>query len=794
MITRAIDVEMKESYLDYAMSVIVGRAIPDVRDGLKPVQRRILYGMFELGLTHDKPHKKSARIVGEVMGKYHPHGDAPIYDALVRMAQDFSMRYPLVDGQGNFGSIDGDPAAAMRYTEARLSRVAEEMLEGIREDTVDFQPNFDGTVQEPVVLPSKFPNLLVNGSSGIAVGMATNLPPHNLNEIVDAIKYYIKNPNCSVEDLMEFVKGPDFPTGGIICGIDGIVEAYKKGRGIIKIRATAEIVERGKRKEIIIKDVPYEVKKSHILEKIAQLVRDKRIDGITDLRDESDREGIRVVIKLRPDVNAEVILNQLYESTPLESTYSIINLVLVDGAPKLLNLKELIEQYVRHRLEVITRQAEHRLRKAEDREHVLSGLLKALKYIDEIITLIKSSENVEEAKQKLIDRFKFTERQAKVILEMQLQRLTRLEGDKLKKEYDEIIQKIRELRELLASEELKLKRISEELDEIKKKYGDERRTKIEETYEKRKKEDLIPREKNIVVLSRDGYIKRISPEEFRAQRRGGEGIHGTPDLQDFVEINSHDLLLLFTNTGRVFSIKGYEIPKMGRRSRGKHIMAILNMKEDERIVKILPVSTTRGKYLYFVTEKGIVKRTSLSEFANIRSTGIRATRFRENDRLSHVLIGDLDGEILLFSRKGRVARFSVSEIPISGRNAIGVIGMRLDADDKIVSAVLRKKENQILIITENGYGKRILIEGKDGIRKTRRGAKGVIGIKVTSKIGGVVAAFPIGDKDEVIISTKKGTTIRVRAKEIPVYGRMARGVKVVKVDNDNTVTHAIRVV
>ncbi len=783
---RPIDEEMKNSYLDYAMSVIVSRAIPDVRDGLKPVHRRILYGMYQLGLHHNKPYKKSARIVGEVMGKYHPHGDQAIYNTLARMAQDFSMRYLLVDGQGNFGSIDGDAPAAMRYTEARLSKIAEEMLQDIDMETVDFMPNFDGTLKEPLVLPSRVPNLLINGSSGIAVGMATNMPPHNLSEIVDAMVYLIDNPDAAINDLLKFVKGPDFPTGGKVTGYGGLVEAYTTGRGKIKISAKYEI----KDKSIIINEIPYGLNKSNILKKIAALVRDGKLNGISDLKDESDRDGIRIVIKVKRDFNPEVVVNQLMEHTDLEVTYGIINLVLVDGVPKVLNLKELMREYINHRMSVLIRKSKFRLEKDKERKHILDGLIRALSIIDEVIATIKASKDVKEAHANLVN-MGFSDIQAKAILEMRLQKLTSMEINALKEEAKKLEEEIEYLEKLLSDEKMRYDVIKDELIDVKNKYGDKRRTEI--VYgevDRRTLEELIPQGENVVIISERGYVKRISLDEYKVQHRGGKGLmisYGDDDLiRDVVKADTHDYLLFFTASGKVFSAKAYEIPEGSRRSKGRAIVNILP-KIDSPVIRMISVKDFQG-ILFFVTKKGIVKRTYLSEFSNIRSNGMRAINFDEDDEIVDVMITNGDSEVMIFTKYGQAIRFDEDDVRIMGRTARGVHGIRLRDGDEVVSAGLSSEGKYVFAILTDGHGKRTII---DEYRKIKRGGFGVKNIETRN--ASVVKSIMVDDDSEVIVLTKNGMSIRFPVKNIRVMGRNAHGVKLINLENNDEVINAARV-
>jgi len=781
-----IDEEMKNSYMDYAMSVIVSRALPDARDGLKPVHRRILYGMYELGLFHNKPYKKSARIVGEVMGKYHPHGDQAIYNTLARMAQEFSMRYPLVDGQGNFGSIDGDAPAAMRYTEARLSRIAEEMLKDIEMETVDMMPNFDGTLMEPTVLPSRIPNLLINGSSGIAVGMATNMPPHNIGEIIDALIYLIEHPDADVKALMNFVKGPDFPTGGEIIGYDGLVEAYTTGRGKIKIRAKYEI----KKNRIIIREIPYEVNKSNLLKKIASLVREDRIRGISDLKDESDREGIRIVIKVKKDTNPEVVVNQLLEHTDLEITYGIINLVLVDRVPRILNLKELMEEFLKHRMDVLIRKSKYRLRKTLDRKHIVEGLVKALSMIDEVISVIKASRNVKEA-QKALMSMGFSELQAKAILEMRLQKLTSMEIESLRDENKKLEKEIEDLRMLLENEKLRYSVIKEELLELKKNYADKRRTTIiKSSVERREMEDLIPNERAVIILTKKGYIRRLKIDEYRSQGRGGKGViinYGKDDLpQDVATVELHNYLLFFTRNGRVYWLKAYEIPEGSRRSRGRAVINLLP-KIGSEVIRIIPISTFRG-YLFFVTKNGIVKRTPLSDFSNPRSTGIRALLLEEDDELVDVKITPGDEDIFLFTKYGQAIRFSEDDVRVMGRAARGVRGIKLRDGDEVISSSSLSEGDYVFSILNTGYGKRTSIRE---YRRIRRGGYGVRYINTRS--GYAVKSMLTREKDEALLLTKRGMSIRIKLEDVSVQGRNARGVRLIRLEQDDEVTNVAKI-
>ncbi len=791
----AIEEEMKRSYIDYAMSVIVGRALPDVRDGLKPVHRRILYAMYELGLFHNKPYKKSARIVGEVLGKYHPHGDAAVYDALVRMVQDFSLRYPLIDGQGNFGSIDGDAPAAMRYTEARLAEIAEEMLADIEKDTVDFVPNFDDSLKEPSVLPAKLPNLLVNGSSGIAVGMATNIPPHNLCEVCDAIALLIDNPDASLEELMEVIKGPDFPTGAYILGREGIIRAYTTGRGTIRLRGRTHIEEGKRKKRIIITEIPYMVNKAKLIESIADLVRNKKIEGITDIRDESDREGMRVVIELRQNASPEVILNQLYKNTQLETTFGIINLVLVDGEPRVLNLRDTILEFIRHRKEVVTRRTRFELARAEKRAHILEGLRIALKNIDAIIKLIRGSPSAAEAKEALMKKFSLTETQAQAILDMRLQKLAKLEREKIEEEYRRLLREIEHLRSLLASEKKILQVVKKETLELKRKYGDERRTEIVAEAGEISIEDLIAREEMVVTITQGGYIKRLPVSTYRQQRRGGRGIVGVEAKEDQVKdiyvASTHDYMLFFSNTGKVYWRKVYEIPTAGRYSRGKAMVNLIEEAANERITATLAVNDfSEERYVFFATKLGKVKKTPLSAFGKPRRGGILAISLAEGDELVEVELTDGRQEILLATRYGKAIRFSEEDVRPMGRTAMGVTGITLRRKDEVVGVEVVKPGTTILAVTENGYGKRTPIEEYP---LQRRGGKGVINIIPSVRNGLVVGVLSVVDSDEVVLTSAKGVVIRLKAKEISVMGRNTQGVRLMKLEEGDRVVALAKV-
>lgn len=795
IITVGIEEEMKNSYLDYAMSVIVGRALPDVRDGLKPVHRRILYGMLELGLEPGKPYKKSARIVGEVMGKYHPHGDAPIYEAIARMAQDFSLRYPIIDGQGNFGSIDGDPPAAMRYTEARLAPIAMEMLADLDKDTVDFMPNFDESLMEPVVLPTKIPNLLINGSSGIAVGMATNIPPHNLNEVVDALIKLIDNPDISIEEIMEVLPGPDFPTGGYICGREEIIKAYKTGKGIITLRGKVEIEERKGKQNIIIKEIPYGVNKASLVENIANLVAEKKIGGVSEVRDESDKEGTRIVLEVKRGENTDIIINQLYKLTSLQTTYGIINLALVDQQPRLLNIKELLQLFVNHREQVIIRRTRYDLKKAEERYHIVCGIIIALDNIDEVIELIRKSKTVEEAKKTLIKKFSLTEIQADSILSMPLSRLTGLERSKILEERKNLEKKIKEYREILSSAEKVKEIMKEELITIKKKFGDERRTEIIEPVEEFEDVDLVRPENIIVTISYHGYIKRVPLETYKRQKRGGKGIIGAHTKEgDFIKhlfvCSTVDTILFFTENGKVHWLKGYLIPEAKREAKGKPIINLLRIDSGEKITAVIPVKEfSEDKYLLMITKKGIVKKTPLSEYKNPRQGGIIALKLKEDDRLIDVKFTDGKKDIILSTKFGMSIRFNEEEITPIGRTGIGVIGIRFKKeDDEVVGGEIIDEggeRNIILTVCSNGYGKRTEISQ---YRKQHRGGKGIIDIKITKKNGHVVGIKCVNEEDEIILVTKTGMIIRMNSKDIRIVGRNTVGVKLINLAEDDMIT------
>ncbi|QGH32571.1 DNA gyrase subunit A [Gracilibacillus salitolerans] len=791
--------EMRTSFLDYAMSVIVARALPDVRDGMKPVHRRILYALNDQGMHADKAYKKSARIVGDVIGKYHPHGDSAVYEAMVRMAQDFSYRYMLVDGHGNFGSVDGDPPAAMRYTEARMSKISMEMLRDINKDTIDYTDNYDGSEREPKVLPAKFPNLLVNGASGIAVGMATNIPPHHLGETIDAILAISENPEISISELMEeYIYGPDFPTAGQILGRSGIRRAFETGKGSITIRSKTEIEEQANGKSrILVSELPYQVNKAKLIEKIADLARDKRIEGITDLRDESDRNGMRVVIELRRDANPNVVLNNLYKQTSLQTSFGINMLALVDGQPKVLNLKQCLEYYLEHQKEIITRRTQYDLNKAEARAHILEGLRIALDHIDQIITLIRQSNTTEIARDGLMNQFNLSEKQAQAILDMRLQRLTGLEREKIEDEYSQIMELIKELKEILANEEKILEIIREELLEIKEKYSDERRTEIVSGgIDLIEDEDLIPEESIVITLTHRGYIKRLPASTYRAQRRGGRGVQGmgTND-DDFVEhlvsCSTHDTVLFFSNKGKVYRSKGYEIPEFNRAAKGLPIINLLEVEQGEWINAVITVSEFKEDwYLFFTTKYGVSKRTALPQFANIRKGGLIALNLREGDELISVRLTDGQKDILIGTNNGYVIRFEESQIRSMGRTAAGVKGISLRGDDEVVSMEILEKDQYVLNVTENGYGKRTPVEE---YRRTNRGGKGIFTANITEKTGKVVAVKNVTAEEDIMIMTVSGVLIRMQVEGISTTGRNTQGVRLIRLQEEEKVATVAKV-
>ena len=791
IITVYIEEEVKDSYLNYAMSVIVGRALPDVRDGLKPVHRRILYAMQELSLDHSKSYKKCARIVGEVLGKYHPHGDVAVYDTLVRMAQDFSLRYPLVDGQGNFGSVDGDAAAAMRYTEARLAAVSDEMLSDIDKDTVKFGPNFDASLKEPLLLPAALPNLLVNGSSGIAVGMATNIPPHNLNEVADAIIYLLDHPEPEVKDLMRFIKGPDFPTGGVICGKGGIKDAYTTGRGKLTVRAKATIEHQKNGKDlVVITEIPYQVQKSGLIEAIAALVDDKKIEGISDIRDESDKDGMRIVVELKRDTEPQIILNQLFKHTQLETTFGIILLALVENRPKVLTLRQILEAYIAHRKIIIKRRTQFELDKALRRAHILEGLKIALKFIDQIIKVIKTSKNTEQAKERLMKEFELSEIQAQAILEMQLQRLTALERDKLDAEYAELLKKIEICKAILASDKKVEAIIKEELENLKKKYGDERRTDLVGEAEDLEVEDLIAEEDVVVTISHGCYIKRLPVSAYRKQKRGGKGATGA-DLkeEDFIEhlfvASTKDYLLIFTEKGQVHWLKVYEIPQASRQSKGKAIVNLIQIDAASKISSTIPVKEfSPDKYLVMATKQGKIKKTKLDAYGNPRKGGIIGITLDKDDELIGVEMTDGKEELLIGTRQGKAIRFTETKVRDMGRQASGVRGISLGKKDLVVDMIVAKKDSNILTVTELGFAKRTTV---DEYRLTSRGGKGVINIKVTEKNGEVVNIKSVTDTDELMVITQNGAFLRCAVKDIRETGRSAQGVRLIKLEDKDHV-------
>lgn len=782
---------MEKFYIEYAMSVIASRALPDVRDGLKPVQRRVLYSMIELNNGPDKPHRKSARIVGDTMGKYHPHGDSSIYGALVNMAQDWSTRYPLVDGHGNFGSMDGDGAAAMRYTEARLSKISMELLADINKDTVDFVPNFDDTEKEPVVLPSRYPNLLVNGTTGIAVGMATNIPPHNLREVVKAVTKIIdnkveENRATSIEEVLEIVKAPDFPTGGLILGTRGCEEAYRTGRGKVIVRAVTNIetLPNGK-SQIIATELPYMVNKANLIIKIAELVKLKKVDGITDIRDESNREGVRVVIELRKDANANVILNQLYKHTQLQDTFGVNMLALVNNEPKVMGLLDMLNHYLKHQEDVVTRRTKYDLNKAEERDHILQGLLKALDYIDEVISIIRSSQNTQIAKDRLIERFELSDAQAQAIVDMRLRALTGLEREKLENEHKELQIKIAELKAILADEKLLLGVIKKEIIEISDKYGDDRRSKIGYDETDISMEDLIPYGNTVIAMTNLGYIKRMTVDNFKAQNRGGKGIKGMQTIEDdFIEdllmTTTHHYLNFFTSLGRVYRLKAYEIPEAGRTARGTAVINLLQLSPGEKITAMIPIREyDENKRLFMVTKKGIVKKTSLMEFANVRKNGLAAINLKDDDELIEVKVTDKDSEIFLVTKQGMCIRFKETDVRTTSRNSMGVIGMNLSDGDEIVGMQLQSQGDSMLIVSENGLGKRTDLEE---FTVQKRGGKGIKCYKITDKTGDVIGAKAVVDENEVMMITDGGVIIQLRAQDISNLGRITSGVKMINLD------------
>lgn len=785
-----ISQEMRSSFLDYAMSVIVSRALPDVRDGLKPVHRRILYAMHDLGMHSDKPFKKSARIVGDVIGKYHPHGDVAVYETMVRMAQDFNYRYMLVDGHGNFGSIDGDSAAAMRYTEARMSKISMELLRDINKDTIDYQPNYDGEEKEPVVLPARFPNLLLNGTSGIAVGMATNIPPHQLGEVIDGVLAVSKDPDISILELMDIIPGPDFPTGGLILGRSGIRKAYETGRGSLKLRAKVEIEQKSSGKEVIIvREIPYQVNKARLIERIAELVREKKIDGITDLRDESDREGLRIVIEVRKDANANVILNNLYKHTALQTSFGVNLLALVDGEPKVLNVKQCLVYYLEHQRVVIRRRTEFELRKAEARAHILEGLRIALDNLDAVIHLIRSSRTTDIARTGLMEQFHLSEKQAQAILDMRLQRLTGLEREKIEEEYQELLKLIAELKAILADDEKILEIIREELTEIKERFNDTRRTEIVSGgLDDIDDEDLIPREHIVITLTNNDYIKRLPVSTYRSQKRGGRGIQGMgTNENDFVKhlmtTSTHDTILFFTNKGKVYRAKGYEIPEFSRTAKGIPIINLLGIEKDEWINAIIPVAEFEDDwYLFFTTKDGITKRSPITSFANIRNSGLIALGLREGDELISVRLTDGKKDIIIGTKKGLLIRFHETDVRSMGRSATGVKGITLDHDDEVIGMEVLKERSEILIVTQKGYGKRT---PEDEYRLQHRGGKGIKTCNITEKNGCLVSMEVVTGEEDIMLITTGGVLIRMAVSDISTMGRNTQGVRLIRLDEND---------
>ena len=794
----SIEDEMKSSYIDYAMSVIVARALPDVRDGLKPVHRRILFGMYDLGMLHNKPYKKSARIVGEVLGKYHPHGDTAVYDSMVRMVQDFSLRYPLIDGQGNFGSIDGDGAAAMRYTEARLARLADEMLRDLDKNTVDFVPNFDDSLQEPSVLPAYLPNLLVNGASGIAVGMATNIPPHNLTEVVDGLIALIENPEVTSEGLMKYVKAPDFPTAGIIFGYEGVKDAYLTGRGKIIVRARANVeIQKNDRENIVVTELPYQVNKANLIEKIAELVHEGKVTDISNIRDESDRDGMRIVIETKRDAQPDVILNQLFKHTQMQITFGVINLALVNGIPKVLTLKEMMHYFLLHRMDVLIRRTKFELEAAEKRAHILEGYIIALDNIDEVIETIKKSKDVETAKVNLMRKFKLSEIQAKAILDMRLQRLTGLERKKIEDEYREVIQLIEKLRGILASEAKRNLIIKEELIAIKDRYGDKRRTEIIYDYKEFSLEDIIANEDVVVTISHKGFIKRFPVSGYRRQNRGGKGVTGagTKD-EDFIEhmfiAATHHYILFFTDKGKVYSLKVHEVPDTGRASRGRAIQNLIEKEKDEKITAFLSIKDfANDKYAIMVTAQGTIKKTVLSAYSNIRKGGIIAININDGDSLIEVGISEGNNDIVIGTFNGMAIRFNEKDVRDMGRTATGVKGITLEAGDKVIGSIVVKRESTLLVVTDKGFGKRSELSD---YRITHRGGKGIITIKTGDKTGNLIAMKEVNDNDEFVVMTVQGMVIRQSVADMRVMGRNTQGVRVIKLNDGDAIADLAKII
>ena len=793
-----LEEEMKKSYIDYAMSVIVGRALPDVRDGLKPVHRRILYAMHQSGMTADKPHKKSARVVGDVLGRYHPHGDSAVYFAMVRLAQNFSTRYMLVDGHGNFGSVDGDSAAAMRYTEVRMSKIAAELLKDIEKETVNFVPNYDESLEEPSVLPARIPNLLVNGSSGIAVGMATNIPPHNLGEVIEGVIALIDNPEIEIAELMQFIKGPDFPTGGIIMGRSGIKQAYETGRGSIQVKALTQIEKMNNGKmRIVVTELPYIVNKARLIEKMADLVKEKKIDGITELRDESDRTGMRIIIELRKDINPQVMLNQLYKQTQMKDNFGVIMLALVDGVPKVLNLKQMLFYYLEHQKDIIVRRTRYELQKAEERLHIVEGLKIAIDHIDEVIRIIRQSKNVEESRQNLIARFSLSDKQAQAIVEMKLGKLSGLEREKLEAEYNELVGRIAYFRSILADERLVLKIIKEELLEVKNKYQDERRTQISLEEDDMQIEDLIADEDVVITITHGGYIKRQMISVYHNQKRGGKGVTAlTTKEEDFMEhlfiTTTHQNLLFFTNKGKVYRKKVYEIPEAGRQAKGTAIVNLLSITGEEKITAVIPVREfTEGLSLLTATQKGIVKKSSLLDYDTNRKDGIIALTLDEDDELIGVKLTGGDDDVILATKKGLMIRFSEKDVRQMGRTARGVKGINLAEDNYVVGMDICREEAALLTVTENGFGKRTALTE---FRAQNRGGKGVIGMKLTAKSGALVNIRIIDDNDEIMLISLEGIMIRISAADISIMGRSTQGVRVMRLNEQDKFVDLARVV
>ncbi|NTV02588.1 MAG: DNA gyrase subunit A [Chlorobiaceae bacterium] len=795
----SIEEEMRDSYLDYSMSVIVSRALPDVRDGLKPVHRRVLYGMHELGLQAGKPHKKSARVVGEVLGKYHPHGDSAVYDSLVRMVQDFSLRYPLIDGQGNFGSVDGDSPAAMRYTEVRMKPIAAEMLKDLDKETVDFSLNFDDSLEEPTVMPSAIPNLLVNGASGIAVGMATNIPPHNMREVISGLNALIENPEIEITELMKHVTAPDFPTGGIIYGYDGVRQAYLTGRGkvVIRARALVEVTQKNGRESIVVTELPYQVNKVRLIEKIVELVHDKKVEGIADIRDESDREGMRLVIELKRDAVAKVVLNNLYKHTPMQDTFGVIMLALVDGVPRVLNLKEMMEYYIKHRNEIVLRRTQYDLTAAEKRAHILEGLKICLDNLDEVITTIRQSPDTPTAQERLIERFGLSEIQAKAILEMRLQRLTGMERQKIEAEYQETLALIEELKSILASPAKQMQIIKDELLRVGEVYGDERRTELRPHEGDFSIEDMIAQEDVVITITHDGFIKRFPVSGYRRQHRGGRGVAGAQAKQDdFVEhmfiASTHNYILFFTTAGRCYWLKVYEIPEASRAARGRSLANIMELPPGEKIKTYINIRNFDDPhFIIMATAKGIVKKTSLEEYSHPRRTGINAITIEEGDELIEARLTDGDHQIILAKSSGYAVRFPESEVRSMGRTAMGVKGITLDEDERCISMVTSKRnDTSLLAVTDNGYGKRSKVEE---YRMTKRGARGVITIKAHEKIGSLVGLLDVNDEDDLIIITSNGIVIRQHVSDIRVLGRNTSGVRLIRLDAGDTISATARV-